>query len=142
MIYYLRVYFIQVRTLKTSTYKKDTIVKKQEVKIGNRCSVGASIEIFGGKWKSIILFYLLMDGPIRFNELQRTVNGITQRMLTKQLKDLQAFGLVHREAYPEVPPRVEYSLTEKGKTLKPILISLRKWGDDHALEILKNMEDS
>lgn len=101
-----------------------------------KCAVGASIEIFGGKWKSIILYYLMVDGPIRFNELQRKVNGITQRMLTKQLKDLQMYGLVHREAYPEVPPRVEYSLTEKGKTLSPILKSLRKWGEEHAVEIL------
>ena len=115
-------------------------MKNQEVRI-EKCAVGASIEVFGGKWKSIILFYLLTEGPIRFNELQRKVNGITQRMLTKQLKDLQAFGLVHREAYPEVPPRVEYSLTELGKTLKPILISLRKWGEDHAHKILKKKND-
>ncbi len=78
-----------------------------------------------------------MDGPIRFNELQRRVSGITQRMLTKQLRDLEAYGLVHREAYPEVPPRVEYSLTETGKTLKPILLNLRKWGESHALDIIK-----
>lgn len=101
-----------------------------------KCAVGASIEVFGGKWKSIILYYLMEDGPIRFNELQRRVNGITQRMLTKQLRDLQAYGLVHREAYPEVPPRVEYSLTERGRTLAPILKSLRKWGENHALEII------
>jgi DNA-binding HxlR family transcriptional regulator len=59
-------------------------------------------------------------------------------MLTKQLRDLESFGLVHREAYPEVPPRVEYSLTAKGKTLKPILLSLRKWGEAHALKIIEN----
>ncbi len=102
-----------------------------------KCAVGASIDIFGGKWKSIILFYLL-EGPIRFNELQRRVSGITQRMLTKQLRDLERDGLVHREAYPEVPPRVEYSLTATGETLKPILISLRKWGERYALNIIKN----
>ena len=107
-------------------------MKNQEVK-QEKCAIGASLEVFGGKWKGIILFYLLNDGPIRFNELQRRVHGITQRMLTKQLKDLQASGLVHREAYPEVPPRVEYSLTEKGKTLKPVLLSLRKWGETYAL---------
>lgn len=110
-------------------------MKKQQVT--EKCAVGASIEVFGGKWKSIILFYLLMDGPIRFNELQRRVSGITQRMLTKQLRDLEAYGLVHREAYPEVPPRVEYSLTGTGKTLKPILLNLRKWGESHALDIIK-----
>lgn len=103
-----------------------------------KCAVGASIEVVGGKWKSIILFYLMADGPIRFNELQRRVNGITQRMLTKQLKDLVSYGLVHREAYPEVPPRVEYSLTEEGRSLKPILQNLRKWGESHALGILKS----
>ena len=105
--------------------------------VTNRCAVGASIEIFGGKWKSIILFYLL-KGPVRFNELQRKVNGITQRMLTKQLRDLEKYELVHRQAYPEVPPRVEYSLTEKGKTLEPILMSLRKWGEQYAQKILED----
>jgi DNA-binding HxlR family transcriptional regulator len=101
-----------------------------------KCSVGASIEVFGGKWKSIILFHLL-DGPVRFNELQRRTGEITQRMLTKQLRDLEASGLVHREIYPEIPPKVEYSLTTSGKTLKPILHSLRKWGDLYAHDILE-----
>ena len=109
-------------------------MKKQS--LTDKCAVGSSIEIMGGKWKSIILFYLL-EGPIRFNELQRKVNGITQRMLTKQLRDLEAYGLVHREAYPEVPPRVEYSLTATGMTLKPILQSLRQWGLEHAQDILQ-----
>ena len=107
------------------------------MEFNEKCAVGSSIEIFGGKWKGTILFYLLADGPVRFNELQRKVNGITQRMLTKQLRELESYGLVHREAYPEVPPRVEYSLTKTGMTLKPILISLRKWGEDYAQEILK-----
>ena len=107
---------------------KDTVKK---------CSVEASIDVFGGKWKSIILFHLL-EGPIRFNELQRRVNGVTQRMLTKQLRDLEDSGLVHREVYPEVPPKVEYSLTKKGLTLEPILHSLRKWGEKYAYDILES----
>lgn len=108
---------------------KDTVKK---------CSVEASIDVFGGKWKSIILWHLLMDAPIRFNELQRRVNGVTQRMLTKQLRDLEESELVHREVYPEVPPKVEYSLTKTGKTLGPILHSLRDWGDKYANSILEN----
>lgn len=110
-------------------------MENQSLKV--KCAVGASIEVFGGKWKSIILYYLLNEGPIRFNELQRKVNGITQRMLTKQLKDLEQDGLIRRKAYPEVPPRVEYSLTTTGKTLEPILHLMRSWGEKHAQKILK-----
>lgn len=101
-----------------------------------RCAVGASIEVFGGKWKSIILFHLLA-GPVRFNELQRRVGGITQRMLTKQLRDLEESGLVHREIYPEIPPKVEYSLTRAGMSLEPILHSLKSWGIEYANEIIE-----
>ena len=104
--------------------------------VNKKCAVEASIDVFGGKWKSIILWHLL-DGPVRFNELQRRVNGVTQRMLTKQLRDLEDSGLVHREIYPEVPPKVEYSLTPNGKTLKPILHSLRQWGEKYAHKILE-----
>lgn len=136
MLWYYLVYIKQVRTLKTGTHKKDTNVKKEQET--RKCAVGSSIEVFGGKWKSIILYHLMEDGPIRFNELQRRIAGITQRMLTKQLRDLEADGLVHRKAYPEVPPRVEYSLTKTGLTLKPILISLRKWGETHGQKILKS----
>jgi DNA-binding HxlR family transcriptional regulator len=97
------------------------------------CPVEAALEMFGGKWKGMILYHLL-DGPIRFNALQRMVGSVTQRMLTKQLRELEACGLVRRTVYAEVPPRVEYSLTPKGQTLAPILRALRDWGQQHAMQ--------
>nr|WP_304412398.1 helix-turn-helix domain-containing protein [Hyphomonas sp. L-53-1-40] len=87
--------------------------------------------MIGGKWKGVTLFHL-MDGVKRFNELQREVGNVTQRMLTKQLRELEEAGLVHREVYPVVPPKVEYSLTPKGETLRSILTALKDWGEEHA----------
>ena len=96
------------------------------------CPVEAALELFGGKWKGIALYHLL-DGTLRFNELKRKVGSVTQRMLTKQLRELEEDGLISRKVYAEVPPRVEYRLTEKGKSLRPILLALEKWGTRHAL---------
>ena len=81
----------------------------------------------GGKWKVLILFYL-MKGTVRFGEFQRLIPKITQRMLTLQLRELEEDGVVHREVYRQVPPKVEYSLTEFGRSLEPILILMRDWG--------------
>ena len=101
------------------------------------CPVEATLELIGGKWKGIILYYLL-DGRLRFSELKRHVGDVTQRMLTKQLRELEASGLVTRIVYAEVPPKVEYELTKEGKTLKPIIASLKKWGESHALTLLSD----
>lgn len=97
------------------------------------CPVEATLEVIGGKWKGVILFHLL-GGTKRFGELQRAVGSVTQRMLTKQLRELERQGLVHRKVYPVVPPKVEYSLTEKGQTLEPIITLLQKWGQEHLLD--------
>ena len=94
------------------------------------CPVEAALEVIGGKWKGIILYHLL-DGEVRFSELKRKVGSGTQRMLTKQLRELENDGLIARKVYAVVPPKVEYSLTEKGHTLDPILIALRDWGREH-----------
>lgn len=99
------------------------------------CPVEATLELIGGKWKGIVLFHLL-DGRIRFSDLKRKINCVTQRMLTKQLRELEADGLVTRTVYAEVPPRVEYELTKEGKTLKSILHSLKKWGENQAVKLL------
>lgn len=96
------------------------------------CPVEAALEVIGGKWKGVTLFHLL-EGTKRFSELQREIGTVTQRMLTKQLRELEAAGLVARKVYPVVPPKVEYSMTEKGKTLEPLLNSLRNWGLEHVL---------
>lgn len=96
------------------------------------CPVEAALEMISGKWKGLALYHL-MEGPVRFNELKRRIGEVTQRTLTKQLREMEADGLIHREVFAEVPPRVEYSLTESGQGLMPILISLREWGGVHAM---------
>jgi DNA-binding HxlR family transcriptional regulator len=95
------------------------------------CSVDATLSVIGGRWKSIILFYLLQNKVMRFNQMQKTIPGITQRMLTNQLRELEKDDVVLRKVYAQVPPKVEYSLTDYGKTLEPILVAMRLWGDHH-----------
>ncbi len=98
------------------------------------CSVEAALDVIGGKWKGVVLFHLL-DKTLRFGELQRLIPNVTRRMLTLSLRELEADGLVHREVYKQVPPKVEYSLTPYGQTIAPIIISLRAWGDDYLQRI-------
>ena len=114
----------------------DTVKRtRYESYAGPGCPVEATLELFSGKGKGMILYHLL-EGTLRFNELKRRVGFISQRMLTKQLRELEQHGLVHREVYPEVPPKVEYSLTETGRSLEPILLALKTWGREHALPLL------
>ncbi|MEO1086757.1 MAG: helix-turn-helix domain-containing protein [Acidobacteriota bacterium] len=94
------------------------------------CPVEASLEVIGGKWKGVILFNLLSE-RLRFSEIRRLIPEVTQKTLTKQLRELESEGIVLREVYPEVPPRVEYSLTAYGKTLEPVLHALQIWGSGH-----------
>lgn len=91
------------------------------------CPVEAALDVIGGKWKAVILARL-NGQTLRFNELRRTLPNITQRMLTNQLRELESDGLVHREIYPQVPPKVEYSLTAHGRSIRPVLRELEKWG--------------
>lgn len=100
------------------------------------CPVEAALEVLGGKWKGLILFHLSGDRK-RFNELKRLIPGITQRMLTKQLRQLESDKIVHREIFQEVPPKVEYSLTNFGLTLTPVLKALQEWGIEYTEEITK-----
>ncbi|QMT40290.1 winged helix-turn-helix transcriptional regulator [Neisseria shayeganii] len=97
------------------------------------CPVRTTLSIIGGKWKVLILYHLNTDIR-RFNELQRLLSGITQRMLTLQLRELEADGIVHREVYPQVPPKVEYSLTDFGRTLLPVIEAMYRWGEAYAAE--------
>ncbi|HGY2267934.1 winged helix-turn-helix transcriptional regulator [Morganella morganii] len=99
------------------------------------CPVEATLEMMGGKGKGMILYHLI-SGIKRFNELKRLLIFITPRMLTKQLRELEMAGLVHRKVYAEVPPKVEYSLTDAGQSLVPILLMLKSWGEEHALPVL------
>jgi DNA-binding HxlR family transcriptional regulator len=87
----------------------------------------AAVNLINGKWKSVILYHLL-DVTQRFNELHRHLAGCTPRLLTKQLRELEEDGLIQRIAYPVIPPKVEYSLTDEGRSLGPLLLQLRDWG--------------
>ena len=93
------------------------------------CAMDITMKFIGGKWKTVVLWYL-KNKTLRFGELKKLIPDITEKMLSLQLKALEADGLVKREVYPEVPLRVEYSLTEFGKTLMPVLESIAKWGRD------------
>ena len=92
------------------------------------CPVEAALDSIGNKWKGVILFHLL-SGTKRFNELRRLIPGVTQRMITLQLRELEADNIIIRTVYPEVPPRVEYRLSEFGQELEPIIFSLERWGE-------------
>jgi len=95
-----------------------------------RCPVEVTIEIAGGKWKPLIIHYLL-SGTKRFGELKRLIGGVTQRSLTLQLRELETNGIINRTVFDEMPPKVEYNLTEKGKSLSPLLIAMKMWGEEY-----------
>jgi len=95
-----------------------------------RCTVSVTLDIIGGKWKSLILWHLSFK-TLRFSQLQRRLPRITQKMLTQQLRELERDSMIHREVYAEVPPRVEYSLTELGQSVVPILSLMCQWGKDY-----------
>lgn len=95
------------------------------------CEVNESLDILVGKWKPIILLNLLAESPMRFSELKKAIPKITQKMLTKQLRELESQEIIIRKVYAQVPPRVEYSITIYGKTLQPILDAMHEWGLKH-----------
>ncbi|MDW6004620.1 winged helix-turn-helix transcriptional regulator [Vibrio mangrovi] len=113
--------------------------KIKNVTFNPRCPVIDFVSIISGKWAIPILYRLIVtDDVIRFGALQRAVGAITQKELTKQLRSFEALGIVTRTVYPEMPPRVEYQITELGKTLKPTLDSLAGWMEEHREELLEN----
>lgn len=104
------------------------------------CAVEVTLEVIGGRWKVLILRELLL-GVKRFNELHRALSGITQKMLTQQLREMEEDGIIHREVYLQVPPKVEYSLTPVGASLKPILDAMHEWGIKHLDQRNKNQHN-
>ncbi len=124
----------QVRRKRCGTYMRVSMAKDEAAK-DYHCPVEATLDVIGGKWKVVILFHLTHDGTHRFAELRRKIPAVSERMLTQQLRELEDDGIVHREVYPEVPPKVEYSLTEYGKTLRPITEVMCEWGQRHIKRI-------
>ena len=96
----------------------------------DNCPVEATLELIGGKYKALILWHL-SEGILRFSELRSRIPKATPKMLTQQLRELEEQALIHREVYPVIPPKVEYSLTETGRSLLPILVAMRDWGADY-----------
>ena len=94
------------------------------------CPVATTLELIGGKYKALILWHLA-EKKLRFSELKKEIQGATPKMLTQQLRELEAHNLIHREVFAVVPPKVEYSLTELGRSLMPILVSMRDWGSSY-----------
>ena len=103
------------------------------------CPVEATSSLIGNKWTTLILYHL-NSGTMRFNELKRAVHGISQKVLTHNLRELEQDGLIHRTVYAEVPPRVEYSLTELGKSLQRVIDSMSEWGREYQCSIKKSRE--
>lgn len=97
---------------------------------GTHCPAELTLDFLSGKWRAMAIFWL-MDGPMRFNALQRRLGGVTHRTLSKTLKEMETDGLITRKDYGEIPPRVDYALTEKGMSLKPVLIAMEQWARDH-----------
>lgn len=99
----------------------------------NTCPVTATMKVLGGKWKPILINAIYFTAPARFGELKRSVIGITQSMLTQQLRELEDDGIISRKIYAEIPPKVEYTLTDFGLTLSPVIQTLAKWGKEYKL---------
>lgn len=127
--------------------RNNTIIDNQEVKSDrklvfdeNSCPVTATMQVLGGKWKAILINAIYLTSPARFGELKRSVKGITQSMLTQQLRELEDDGLISRKIYAEIPPRVEYTLTEFGLTLSPIMQSMAAWGKEFRMKKQKGVK--
>ncbi|MBU8908790.1 winged helix-turn-helix transcriptional regulator [Desertibacillus haloalkaliphilus] len=101
----------------------------------SECKVDLALEAIVGKWKHKILFQMINNDKMRFNELKRSIPNITQKMLTSQLRELEYHDLIERKVYAQIPPKVEYSLSEHGKSLIPILHQMSEWGEKHVEHI-------
>lgn len=117
---------------KCSEYPAGYCVSMNKKAVG--CPVEQTLAIIGGRWKAMVIHELL-EGTRRFSELQRALIGVSHRTLTQQLRELEQFGIVRREVFGEVPPKVEYSLTPLGRSMQPVLMAMHEWAENHAGEI-------
>jgi DNA-binding HxlR family transcriptional regulator len=109
--------------------KTEEKIIKKKYQQAKECPITIFMEQIGGKWKPVIIWLLLLNEVMRFNELDKAIEGISQKMLSQQLKDLEKLKIVDRKAYPVIPPKVEYRLTEKGKSLKESLAKIMEWSN-------------
>ena len=109
-------------------YRNDELPKRSDLPV---CPVETCVSLIGSKWKLLIMRDLLLNGSMRFKALQRSIGGVSQKVLTTNLRNMEDAGLIVRRVYAEVPPRVEYSLTELGKSLRPIIDSMWAWGESY-----------
>lgn len=123
-----------VRTIMIGTIRKDSVsmsmAEFNEKGTIQETSFGYTLSVIGGKWKMLILYLLAENQPVRFNDMKRRIGAITFKTLSSQLKELEADGMVKRKEYPQIPPKVEYSLTPKGESLLPLLEQLCEWGEN------------
>src|SRR5262249_51591207 len=132
----LKLHIFVILTLGAHTYIMDSVMKKrryQSYELSSGCAVEACLEVIGGKWKGVILYHLMASGVLRFNEIQRLKPSLSPRILTAQLRELEEDGVIVRKVYPVVPPKVEYSLSKAGESLKPLIRAMRDWGDEYLL---------
>jgi DNA-binding HxlR family transcriptional regulator len=111
--------------------------RHRSYELGNGCAVEACLEVIGGKWKGVILHHLMTHGVLRFSEIQRLKPNLSPRILTAQLRELEQDGVIVRKVYPVVPPKVEYSLSKAGESLKPLIKAMQDWGDEYLLRTNK-----
>jgi len=132
---------MEVRTILAYTImlysvKEDAMKKGRTYHCNDGCPVSATLDVIGGKWKGVILYHLLRQPTLRFNELNRLLPTVTPRMLTRQLRELEEDGVIHRQVYPQIPPKVEYSLTEFGQSLEPIIELMEQWGTQYVTQVV------
>lgn len=119
------------------TFKKEVMEVAMKTKEElPECPVATTVSLIGNKWKLLILRNLLVR-PWRFNELHRNLEGISQKVLTESLRQMETDGIITRTVYPEVPPRVEYALSELGESMRPILMSMQDWGNNYKASLVK-----
>lgn len=114
--------------MKNNTVADNQVNKKEIICSDGNCPVTATMNIIGGKWKIVLINRIYSDSPARFGALKRSLKNISQSMLTTQLRELEEAGIIHRKIFAEVPPKVEYTLTELGMSLKPIIMEMSTWG--------------
>lgn len=133
----------QVSTFLVYSINMDTKEKKllEEACTSGRCPSEETLAIIDGKWSIKILTHLMYEDILRFGELRKIIPDITQRMLTHKLRELESRGVIERKVYPVVPPKVEYKLTELGRSLKPVLDTLSKWSIEHDI-LIKTRKDT